>query len=38
MLDKQVTIIKAPTGFNGFEPNAGLTYKTASGIATLALK
>jgi len=37
LLDKQLTIIKAPAGFSGFEPNAGLTYKTASGNATLTL-
>jgi len=38
MLDKQHWVIKAPTGFVGFEPGQGLTYKTESGNAILTLK
>jgi hypothetical protein len=32
------TLRLLPVGFNGFEPNAGLTYKTASGSEKLTLK
>jgi len=37
MLDKQFWVVKAPEGFDGFEPGKGLTYKTASGTAILTL-
>jgi hypothetical protein len=38
MLDKQLWAIKAPKGFEGFEPGQGLTYKTDAGMAILTLK
>ncbi len=38
MLDKQHWVIKAPKGFEGFEPGQGLTYKTEAGKAILTLK
>ena len=38
MLEKQLWVIKAPKGFEGFEPGQGLTYKTETGTAILTLK
>jgi len=38
LLDKQLSVIKAPKGFAGFEPDHGLSYKTETGTAILTLK
>ena len=38
MLNKKVTIIKAPAGFKGFEQDHGLTYKTETATSILTLK
>ena len=38
MLDKKLWVIKAPQGFNGFERDQGLTYKTGSATSVLTLK
>jgi hypothetical protein len=38
MLNKQLSVVKAPQGFKGFETNQGLTYKTDSSTAILTLK
>jgi hypothetical protein len=38
MLNKKLWVIKAPQGFNGFEKDQGLTYKTESATAVLTLK
>jgi hypothetical protein len=38
ILNKKLWVIKAPQGFNGFETDQGLTYKTDSATAVLTLK
>ena len=38
MLNKQLWVIKAPQGFNGFETGQGLMYKTETATDTLTLK
>lgn len=38
MLDKKVWVIKAPSGFKGFEADEGLSYKTGTTTAVLTLK
>jgi hypothetical protein len=38
MLNKKLWVVKAPDGFKGFEAGQGLTYKTETATAVLALK
>jgi hypothetical protein len=38
LLDKSLSIIKAPTGFAGFEADQGLSYKIGTKMAVLTLK
>jgi hypothetical protein len=38
LLNKKKWVSKVPSGFEGFLPEKGLTYKTAAGTETLALK